>query len=256
MIAAAGGARGAFVTGAGGGIGRAIARRLAAGGDVVAVADVDGAGAERTVAGIIETGGAALAVEVDVRDEESVTAAIDGFAAEQGNLQVLVNNAGVLLPGASVEEQPLVGWETLLSVNLTGAFLCAKAAAPHLRRSGAGRIVNVISRAWLGAAGLVAYASSKGGLVSLTRSLALELGSDGVTVNAVSPGAIATPMHDALPPAARREVEARARQLPVPRMGRPDDVAAAIAFLASEAAGYVTGQNLYVSGGAELRTSS
>jgi NAD(P)-dependent dehydrogenase (short-subunit alcohol dehydrogenase family) len=246
----------AIVTGAGGGIGRATAQVLAGRGLHVVVADVADAAAAATVELVVDAGGSAEAVHLDVGDASSVSAVVDAVAARHGRLDVLINNAAVLGVEAPVDEIGTDAWQRTLRINLTGAFLCARSVVPHLKRGGGGRIVNVASRAWLGAADLVAYSVSKGGLISLTRSLAIELGPYGITVNTVSPTAVATPMHLGLPPEERAEVERRVGAQPIPRLGRPEDVAFAIAFFTDEEAGYITGQQLYVGGGAELRTSA
>lgn len=247
----------ALVTGAGSGIGRAIAARLAADGLAVAVADVRFDAAEETVRLLGSSSEVeARAVGMDVADDGSVGTAVAGIVASFGGLDVLVNNAGVFPGEADLSRTDPGEWELVLRINLTGAYLCARAAVGHLERSRAGRIVNVASRAWLGSARLPAYSASKGGLISLTRSLAMELGPLGVTVNAVSPTTITTPLFDAMDPDERAAVLARVAGQPIPRMGDPADVAAAVAFFVGEDAGYVTGQHLYVGGGTELRGSS
>jgi NAD(P)-dependent dehydrogenase (short-subunit alcohol dehydrogenase family) len=246
----------AIVTGAGSGIGRATAQLLAERGLHVVVADVADDAAATTAELITGAGGSAEAVHLDVGDAASVSEVVDGVAVRNGRLDVLVNNAAVLGEEAPVDETGPEAWERTLRINLTGAFLCARAVVPHLKRGGGGRIVNVASRAWLGSPDLVAYSVSKGGMISLTRSLAIELGPYGITVNTVSPTAIATPMHLGLPPEELAEVERRVRTQPIPRLGRPEEVAFAVAFFIEDGAGYLTGQQLYVGGGAELRTAA
>jgi 2-hydroxycyclohexanecarboxyl-CoA dehydrogenase len=246
----------AIVTGAGSGIGQAIARRLAADGLRVAVADLDLAAAQRTCDLVAEDGGAAVTSHMDVADPDSVAAAVTAVVDVYGRLDVLVNNAGVFPGEGPVEDTELATWERILAVNLTGPFLCVRAAVPPMVRSGGGRIVNIASRAWLGSPRLASYSASKGGVISLTRSLALELGPRAITVNAVSPTSIDTPLFAGMDELERQQVLARMQVQPIPRLGRPDEVAAVVAFLASREAEYITGQHVYVGGGAELRSSN
>lgn len=245
----------ALVTGAGSGIGRAIALRLAQDGLAVAVGDVRTEPAEETVALIGAGAAGARAVPIDVADPVSVAAAVEEVAGALGGLDVLVNNAGVFPGEADLADTDPDEWDRVLRVNLTGAFLCSRAAVEHLRAARAGRIVNVASRAWLGSARLPAYSASKGGLISLTRSLAMELGPLGITVNAVSPTTISTPLFEAMEEDERAAVLARVAGQPIPHLGDPSDVAVAVAFFAGVEAGYLTGQHLYVGGGTELRGS-
>lgn len=246
----------ALVTGAGSGIGRAIAERLAADGLVVAVGDIRVDAADATVERIRSAGGTASSVVLDVADEASVATAVADVVATSGGLDVLVNNAGIFPGEADLEDSDPDVWARVLGVNLTGAYLCARASGAHLRASRAGRIVNVASRAWLGSARLAAYSASKGGMISLTRSLAMELGTSGVTVNAVSPTTIRTPLFEAMAPDEQAAVIARVQAQPIPRLGDPEDVALAVSFFCGEEAGYLTGQHLYVGGGTELRGSA
>jgi len=250
-----GGARVALVTGAGSGIGRAIARRLAADGLVVAVADVRIVAAEETVALVHGDGGSALAVAVDVADASSVASSVATVIGATGRLDVLVNNAGIFPGEADLADSDPDVWDRVIRVNLTGAYLCAREAVPFLSAAPAGRIVNIASRAWLGSARLPAYSASKGGMISLTRSLAMELGPVGVTVNAVSPTTIRTPLLEAMPADEQAAVHARVLTQPIPHLGDPEDVAVAVAFFVREDASYITGQHLYVGGGTELRGS-
>ncbi len=226
----------AFVTGGARGIGRAVVEALAA--DAwVAAADV----AFPTPAGPAD-----LEITVDVRDAAAVTAAVERVAKERGGLDWLVCCAGIVRDRVSWKMSD-AEWSDVLAVNLTGAFHAARAAAPHLRRSPCGRIVFVSSiNGVRGNFGQANYAASKAGLIGLARTLALELARDRVTVNVVAPGFIATDMTRSLP----EDVHERAVQrTPLARIGRPAEVAAAIRFLCSEAAGFTTGVVLPVDGG-------
>ncbi len=238
----------AFVTGSARGLGRAIAERLAAEGAGVAVADVDLAAAEDAAAALRSDRGArAVAVHVDVRDPAAVAAGMERAAAELGVLDILVNNAGVVRD-RRLEEMSDEDWDTVIDVDLRGYFVCARAALPHLRRGGWGRIVNISSRAYLGNPGQANYSAAKAGVVGMTRALSMELARDGITVNAVAPGAIDTALvrdH----PRAEEIIERAIRIQPVKRLGTPEDVAAAVAFLASDDAAFISGDVLHVTGG-------
>ena len=238
----------AFVTGSARGLGRAIAGRLAAEGAGVAVADVDLPAAEEAAAQLRDAGGEAVAVRADVRDATSVEAAMRRAAEELGGvLDILVNNAGVVRDGR-LETMSDEDWDTVLDIDLRGYFVCARAALPHLRSRGWGRIVNISSRAYLGNPGQANYSAAKAGVVGMTRALSMELARDGITVNAVAPGAIDTALirnH----PRAEEIIERALKVQPIKRLGTPEDVAAAVAFLCSDDAGFVSGDVLHVSGG-------
>lgn len=240
-------AHGSLVTGAARGLGLAIAERLAAEGAAVAVADIDVPAAEAVAAAMRDRGGRALAVAADVRDAESVNAAMQRAAGEFGVLDILVNNAGVVRDGrlADMSDED---WDTVLDIDLRGYFVCARAALPHLRNRGWGRIVNISSRAYLGNPGQANYSAAKAGVVGMTRALSMELARDGITVNAVAPGAIDTALirnH----PRAGEIIERALKVQPIKRLGTPEDVAAAVAFLCSDDAGFISGDVLHVSGG-------
>ena len=239
----------AFVTGSARGLGQAIAERLAAEGAAVAVADVDLPAAEDAAAALrTDLGARAVAAHCDVRDGAAVAAAMERSAAEFGGvLDILVNNAGVVRD-RRLEEMTDEDWDTVLGVDLRGYFVCARAALPHLRKGGWGRIVNISSRAYLGNPGQANYSAAKAGVVGMTRALSMELARDGITVNAVAPGAIDTALVRSHPKS--QEIIDRAiRMQPVKRLGTPEDVAAAVAFLASDDAAFVSGDVLHVTGG-------
>jgi 3-oxoacyl-[acyl-carrier protein] reductase len=236
----------ALVTGASRGIGRVIAETLAQAGATVVLGARDAARLREAVAAIEGGGGQAEAVALDVADKASVESAVSGLLAKHGRLDVLVNNAGItrdnLLLRMKTDE-----WNDVMATNLTGTFLCTQAAMKPMLKQRSGRIVNVTSVVGLtGNAGQANYAASKAGLLGFTKSVAREVASRGITVNAVAPGFIETDMTAAMTDKAR---EAILSAIPLGRVGQARDVAAAVAFLASEDAGYVTGQVLAVDGG-------
>ncbi len=243
----------AFVTGGAQGIGAATAQRLAVEGASVVVVDVTEDRASTVVDEIAAAGGTAMAIGCDVADEAAVNAAVESTVAEYGRLDVLVNNAGItrdnLLHKMSADD-----WDTVLRVNLTGAFLCSRTAQAHMVPARYGKIVSLSSRSALGNRGQANYAAAKAGIQGLTATLAIELGPFGINVNAVAPGFVASAMTDAtahrlgMSPDDLRKASAEAT--PLRRVGQPEEIAAVVAFLASDDASYVSGQTLYVNGGA------
>jgi len=242
----------AIVTGGARGIGAAISRRLAADGFAVAVLDLDAATCAPVVEEIIATGGRAMAAAVDVADEASAAAAVQQVADGLGSPLVLVNNAGItrdnLLFKMSTDD-----WDAVMGVHLRGSFLMSRATQRYMTEAGWGRIVNLSSTSALGNRGQANYSTAKAGLQGLTKTLAIELGKFGVTVNAIAPGFIETEMTKAT--AARLGIDFEdmkkfaAAEIPVARVGQPEDIAAATSFFCREDAGFVSGQVIYVAGG-------
>lgn len=243
----------AVVTGGGSGIGLAISRRLAADGHAVAVLDRDAAAATAAAATIAGEGGRAASVTADVSDRDAVFAAVDGVRQQLGRPTILVNNAGTGSTYTRFLQITPETWEGVLGVNLTGAFHCCQAVLPDMIDARWGRIVNISSSSThSGQPLLTPYVSSKSGLNGMTKSLALEFGPRGITVNAIPPGFIDTPLLRAseargeFGPGGMEEAVART---PVRRAGLPEDVAATCSFLCRDEAGYITGQLIGVNGG-------
>ena len=242
----------AIVTGAARGIGAGTARRLAADGLAVAVLDLHEADGASTVAEIEKAGGKAIAVGADVSNAEQVQAAVDKVAAELGEPTVLVNNAGVTRDNL-IFKMSENDWDTVIGVHLRGAFLMTRATQKYMVAAKWGRIVNLSSTSAVGNRGQVNYSAAKAGMQGFTKTLAIELGKYGVTANAIAPGFIVTDMTAST--AARlglsfEDFQAAAAQgIPVQRVGQPEDIANAVSFFVSDAAGFVSGQVLYVAGG-------
>jgi gluconate 5-dehydrogenase len=242
------GGRTVVVTGAGGGLGRALALGLAAAGAAVAVTDVDAARARDVADAVAAAGGRALAARLDVTDAVEVEAVMDAVTAGLGPIDGLLNAAGVTRRGPAVDF-PRAEWERVLAVNLTGTFLCCQAAGRRMLARGRGAIVNISSIAGrIGLPGTIAYIASKGGVVMLTRGLAVEWAAQGVRVNAIAPSWFATDMGHLIDrePGYRDRV---LRRVPLGRMGRPEELVGAAVFLLSDAASMVTGHVLAVDGG-------
>ncbi len=237
----------ALVTGGSRGIGRAVAEQLAAQGHRVAINYVSNADAANdTVAAITSAGGSAIAVQGDVGDEEQVAALLDAVQEQLGPIEILVNNAGITRDDLLMRMKA-DAWDAVMETNLKSVFLCSKASLRGMLRAKWGRIINISSVAGVyGNAGQANYAAAKAGVIGFTKSLAKEIGSRGITVNAVAPGFIATDMTAALGDEA---AEAASKQTTLGRLGRPEEVASAVGYLASEEASYVTGQTIVVDGG-------
>ena len=244
--------RTAIVTGAARGIGAATALRLAKDGYAVAVLDLDESACAATVSAIEEIGGRGLAVGVDVSNAEQVAAAVERVASELGAPVVLVNNAGIIRDNM-LFRMTESDWDAVMSVHLKGAFLMTKACQVFMTQEKFGRIVNLSSASAQGNRGQANYSAAKAGLQGFTKTLAIELGKFGVTANAVAPGFIQTDMTASTAERIGVPFDAfiadRAAQIPVGRVGQPEDIAAAISFFCSEDAGFVSGQVLYVAGG-------
>ena len=241
----------ALVTGGGAGMGKATSLRLASDGYGVGVLDINGADAQSVAEQIVAAGGKAVAVTADIGDRGQIEAGVAEVRGALGPITILVNNAAVenFTPFPDIEDAL---WDRLMNINLKGTYRVTQVVLPDMIAAGWGRIINISAfGAQIGAPAMVHYTATKGGVIAMTRSLAIELGPKGITVNSVSPGFIDTPM-------ARRAIdgdlfpvpfEQIVATYPIPRLGRPEDIAAACAYFASEDAGYVTGQLLGVNGG-------
>lgn len=251
--------RNAIITGAARGIGAATALRMAREGAAVGILDLDEAAATAMAtlvnddAEVRAAGGSAAGYACDVTNEEAVADAFSSFAAARGGIDILVNNAGITRDNLVFKLDP-VDWNLVIATNLTSAYLCSREAQKYMVKAKYGRIVSLSSRSALGNRGQANYAAAKAGVQGLTATLAIELGPFNITVNAVAPGYIATAMTAATAErggaTAEEHQRAAAERTPLRRVGEPEEVAAAIAFLASDDASYVSGQTLYINGGA------
>lgn len=235
----------ALVTGAGSGIGRAIAKRLAEDTAKIAIWDINLAGAEETAQMVRDSGGTAIAIGADCSDKAAIKAAADQTRAALGPIAILVNNAGIapFTPFLDTDDDL---FDKVIRINLRGPWLVTKECLPDMLAAGWGRVINITSSSvQSGSPAQGHYVSSKGGLMGMTKTLALEFAASGVTFNMIPPGFIDTPMLRAAPV----DVEAFAATLPMKRVGKPEDIAAAAAYLASEEASYITGQTISTNGG-------
>jgi 3-oxoacyl-[acyl-carrier protein] reductase len=236
----------AFVTGGSRGIGRAIALTLSRAGFEIVIASPEIENNELVAAEIRASTGEAITLDLDVTSSDSVKEGFSKILKDKGCIDVLVNNAGIARDGLAVRMKR-ADWDLVLKINLEGAFLCSQQVLPSMMRNRWGRIINIASVVGqAGSPGQVNYAASKAGLIGFTKALAQEMGSRGITVNAIAPGYIATDMTKNLPEELKQKMLA---SIPLARMGTPDDVAAAVKFLASEDASYITGHVLAVNGG-------
>jgi len=238
----------ALITGGGSGIGAAVARRFAEEGAFVAIGDVNPRGGEQIVDEIKRRGGRSIFCQVDVRKRDEVNRMIDQVVQEFGRLDILINNAGVTRDNLSArmsEEE----WDFVVDVNLKGTFLCSQAAFRPMRKQRYGKIVNTASVVVRGNMGQVNYSSSKAGIIGLTRTLALEYARANINVNCIAPGFIDTPMSAAMP---EKTKELALDRIPIKRMGTPEEVANLHLFLASDEANYITGQVIFIDGGASI----
>lgn len=234
----------ALVTGAATGIGEAIAKRLADAGAIVCIADIDGAAAREATSRI---GGGAQSLTLDVTDPLAVARTVDTILQTHQTIQILVNNAGLAGRAAPIWEQTDEDWRKVMSVNIDGPFYLCRAVLPHMRSRGYGRIVNIASVAGKeGNPNMVAYSASKAAIIGLTKSIAKEVATEGICINAVSPAVVHTRILDQLTPA---QVDYMVQRIPMKRTGRPEEIAAVVHFLASPDCSFVTGQCYDISGG-------
>ena len=238
----------ALITGSASGMGKKTALRLAEQGVKIVINDIVSEKVEQTVAEFKANGFEVLGKVADICNHESVNEMVKSAVDTFGSLDILINNAGMEKAGA-IRNLSEKDWDITLNVNLKGAFLCSQAVHGHMVEKGHGRIINIASRAWLGGAGQAPYSSAKAGLVGLTRTLALELGRKGVTVNCIAPGLIHTPMWEELPE--KNRLGFLAKQ-PTGKIGEDDDIANAIKFFVDDEASFITGQVFYVCGGRSL----
>ncbi len=242
----------ALITGAGSGIGQAVALRFANEGADIAVNDIKLAAAEKTVESVKSLGRRAIAVQADVADEKQVNAMVDRVIKDMGGIHILVNNAG-LSSGGPIVEESLTDWDRMVAIVLRGTYLCSRRAAQWMIKNGGGRIVNISSNAgFRGGPNMSAYSAAKAGVMSLTRTMAVEWAAHNIRVNSVAPGLINTPMtQNTL--LKRMTLEQLTSRIPMGRMAEPDEIAKPALFFASDDSSFVTGVTMSVDGGALLR---
>ncbi|NMF88981.1 SDR family NAD(P)-dependent oxidoreductase [Aromatoleum petrolei] len=238
----------ALITGSASGMGKQTALRFAEQGAAVVINDIDAEKVGATVDEFGRMGHRVLGAVADISNKAAVDGMVQKVVDTFGRIDILVNNAGMERAGA-LRKLSEADWDITINVNLKGTFLCTQAVHGHMVENAHGRIVNIASRAWLGGAGQSPYSSAKAGVVGMTRSLAIELGRSGITVNCVAPGLIHTPMWDELPEKNQQFLLSRQ---PTGKLGDPDDIANTLLFLADDETGFVTGQVLYVCGGRSL----
>ena len=238
----------AIITGGARGIGRAIAFKMVKEGASVMLLDLLSDELAHVIDELKALGGNAFRVICDVSDKGGVADAVSLTLKKLGTVDILVNNAGVSLVD-SLEEIKEDDWDALVRINLKGSFFCAQSVIPIMKENGYGKIINISSRASLGKLSRIVYGTTKAGLIGMTRNMALELAGDGVNVNCVAPGPIATELFNAVNPEGCEKTKAIIDAIPLKRIGRPEDVANLVAFLASDEASFITGQTLFICGG-------
>ena len=241
----------ALVTGSGRGIGEGIVKKLAENGAKIVVNDVDQENIDRVVEEIRAAGGDAIGIKADITQKAQVQDMFKKVVDHFGRIDILVNNAGIA-KDKSILKLTEEDWDSVINVNLKGTFLCCQAAIAYMREQKYGRIINISSRAWLGWPGQANYSASKGGVVSLTRTLALEQAKYKITVNCIAPGIIKTPLFDSLPENAKENL---LKVQPTGTIGDPADIAYGVLFFASDDSSYVTGQVIFICGGKSIYSS-
>ncbi len=243
----------AIVTGAGQGIGKATALGVATLGANVVVADINARTGEATAAEVRALGRKSLAIATDVCDSKQIAKLVEATMAEFGRIDILINNAAIVIPVSPMLAVRVEDWDRIMNANLKSLFLCCKAVAPVMIKQNKGNIINLASMAGLRAVpGTAVYGISKAGVISFTQSLAAELSRYHIRVNAVAPGTVETPQHASVRGAADKDIGARFG-IPLGRIGQPDDIAAAVIYLASDASDYVSGEVIQVKGGPYTR---